>query len=388
MISRSLAILSTVAVAVALLVSVADTWAQKKSSVRRSKFNKKELESRARELVKDYPELKKAAGTPEDNSREEIKRRALRIVDEAMSSDLRKELDAEARRVSSGSKSLSDTKRAEAEKLLDRVKAEAPPDVRKRLDKATEIVVKKTAEEKKPIAVGFDGFVTQTSDGTTLKVPGIQVASTFTGEATPVQGNGPAPGPKPAPRTKRKAKKGKVIEINCTGGAIFSATGDPEGKVAPDAPEKPPIIIFEENVTVQHPNFHITCDKLIAYMKKTSEKKEGAEKTAPGASTSGKEEEGGIERAVATGREVIVRKVAADGKVKIGKARRVTYDDDSGDVTLEIWPQVRDGDNVQLAKSADAIMILKQDGKMVTKGPTHTKIIPRGEEDPLAPTGN
>ena len=99
------------------------------------------------------------------------------------------------------------------------------------------------------------------------------------------------------------------------------------------------------------------------------------------------EGEGGIERAVATGREVIVRKMALDGGVKIGKARKVTYEESTGDVTLEIWPQVRDGDNVQLSKSADAIMILKQDGKMVTKGATQTKIIPKGNEDPLATPG-
>ena len=71
-----------------------------------------------------------------------------------------------------------------------------------------------------------------------------------------------------------------------------------------------------------------------------------------------------LDKAIATGKRVTVRKTGADGEVQIGQARKVTFEGKSGDVILEDWPQVQTDTRLIQAKSQDTIIILNQDGKM------------------------
>ena len=109
--------------------------------------------------------------------------------------------------------------------------------------------------------------------------------------------------------------------------------------------------MFEQDVVVNHPQFDLVCDKLIVFLKKQAE-----------------EEDSALDKAIATGKRVTVRKTGADGEVQIGQARKVTFEGKSGDVILEDWPQVQTDTRLIQAKSQDTIIILNQDGKMKING--------------------
>ena len=125
------------------------------------------------------------------------------------------------------------------------------------------------------------------------------------------------------------------------------------------------VIIFRENVTMNHPDLYMECDELIVYLKDSPEGEDG--KAAPVG-------EGGIDHAVARGREVYVEKKNPEGKAQIGQARHVTYEGDSGDLILRDFPQVLSDGTLHKAKSRDTVMIIKQNGRLATPGQTQTKI--------------
>ena len=115
-------------------------------------------------------------------------------------------------------------------------------------------------------------------------------------------------------------------------------------------------VIFEDNVVVTNPEFTMTSDHLTAYFRK-SKKPEGViESISP-------ESEGQVsrlEKAVATGDEVIVRKTIAGGEVQVAKSRKATFiardpkvKGTFDEVILEIWPRVQRGNNLIIAKSQE-----------------------------------
>jgi lipopolysaccharide transport protein LptA len=165
----------------------------------------------------------------------------------------------------------------------------------------------------------------------------------------PVEGNGPAPGSKPVPQAERDKARGKgeakkEVEILAQGGSTFDSKAN--------------LVVFEQDVVVNHPQFDLVCDKLIVFLKKQAE-----------------EEDSALDKAIATGKRVTVRKTGADGEVQIGQARKVTFEGKSGDVILEDWPQVQTDTRLIQAKSQDTIIILNQDGKMKINGPSITKLL-------------
>lgn len=166
----------------------------------------------------------------------------------------------------------------------------------------------------------------------------------------PIEGNGPAPGAKPIPQAERdKARSNgeanKEVEILAQGGSTFDSKAN--------------LVVFEQDVVVKHPQFDLVCDKLIVFLKKQSED----------------EEDSALDKAIATGKRVTVRKNGADGEVQIGQARKVTFEGKSGDVILEDWPQVQTDTRLIQAKSQETIIILNQDGKMKINGPSITKLL-------------
>ena len=166
----------------------------------------------------------------------------------------------------------------------------------------------------------------------------------------PIEGNGQrAPGAKPIPQAERdKARSNgeadKEVEILAQGGSTFDSKAN--------------LVVFEQDVVVKHPQFDLVCDKLIVFLKKQSE-----------------EEESALDKAIATGKRVTVRKNGANGEVQIGQARKVTFEGKSGDVILEDWPQVQTDTRLIQAKSQETIIILNQDGKMKINGPSITKLL-------------
>ena len=192
----------------------------------------------------------------------------------------------------------------------------------------------------------------------------------------PGEGNEPAPGPDPKPARSPDDKK-PVPEtvIDADGRAIF----DGSGRFGPEYQ----VVIFEDNVRVTNPEFVMTSDRLTAYFKQPEKKPStGGEKgeTPEEAQDEGKK----LERAVATGREVTVRKTIEGGDDQIAKARKATYFADREEVMLEIWPQVQRGQNLVIAKSKDTVIVLKGE-EMIVNGPVRTEIVGKGMANPAAP---
>lgn len=145
--------------------------------------------------------------------------------------------------------------------------------------------------------------------------------------------------------------------------------------------EKSRKAVFIGDVRVNDPQFNLVCDKLTAFLKKSTGGSAAKESPAPDASAkpaAGPDDGGGLEKAIAEGHVVITQdKPNPDGGEPthyVGRGDQVEYDAKSGDVTLSGWPQVQSGINNQVATAQSTIMILNRDGRMKTIGPSKTVI--------------
>jgi len=137
--------------------------------------------------------------------------------------------------------------------------------------------------------------------------------------------------------------------------------------------EKSRTAVFLGDVTVHDAQFHLTCEKLTAYLKKNRPAAEGAE--AAGLEAAG--DAGGLERVVAEGGVTIVQeKTDEKGKATryVGKARKAEYDAATGNLRLSGWPQISQGINTQVATEEDTVMILNRAGSIKAQGPSKTVI--------------
>lgn len=282
---------------------------------------------------------------------------------------LRNSVQAEAQRVESGSFDAASKKLQEAQTFAASAAEKVPTDVRKNFERATPPALP-TAPKVAPAPAAAPKMALAPPRGD-MAAPKMALAPPKGG--IPIKGNGPAPGPDPGPIVEKAAKKKAETIIDADGRVIF----DGSGKFGADYQ----VVIFEENVVVTSPDFVINGDMLTAYFKKQK-----APKPAAGAPDAAAPEGGAneLERAVVTGREVVVKKAAAEGEEQqIAKARKVTYFASREEVMLENWPQVQRGNNLVIAKSKDTVIILKGQ-EMIVKGPVRTRI-ERGDGGGIGP---
>ena len=152
--------------------------------------------------------------------------------------------------------------------------------------------------------------------------------------------------------------------IDADGSVIFDGSGR--------FGEEYQAVIFEENVVVANPEFTMTSDYLTAFFRKSTE---------PGSADTPGDQANRLDRAVATGEEVIVRKTIADGELQVARSRKATFiasdpnvEGTVDEVVLEVWPRVQRGNNLIVAKSKDTVIILRRD-EMIVNGPVRTEII-------------
>lgn len=138
--------------------------------------------------------------------------------------------------------------------------------------------------------------------------------------------------------------------------------------------------IFTGDVRVKDPEFTITCGKLTAFLHDTTAGKAASPApnttaspaASPARANGGGSKGGGLERAVAEGKVIIIQdKPGENGgppKRYVGKAERAEYDAATGDVKLTGWPQIQQGINTQIATEASTVMIMNRDGRMKTQG--------------------
>lgn len=135
---------------------------------------------------------------------------------------------------------------------------------------------------------------------------------------------------------------------------------------------------FEDNVTLDHPEFDLSCDILEADLKGDEKAKTG------GMSPTQRAAVGGIQRAVAKG-YVQIEKISADGKPQVAKSRLAIYEADTGDVTLSDFPILQDGENLIRGKSEATKIYLRQNGKYDVDGPADYEFVNKNNALEITP---
>ena len=136
--------------------------------------------------------------------------------------------------------------------------------------------------------------------------------------------------------------------------------------------------IFTEDVVVNHPQFHLTCDELQVYMLKEGEKdpkKAAPAPPSPPGEAPKPKQDSSVKQAIATGRKVVIQKRSENGEMQIGISRHATYIGESGDIILREMPQVQRARNLIIATDRSTYMVFKQNGELKVHGPARTEII-------------
>ena len=197
-----------------------------------------------------------------------------------------------------------------------------------------------------------------------------------------------------------EAAEGAPIHITCQGATYIDS--------------KQSLTVFTDDVIVDHPQFHMTCDVMEVYMLKDSDRKPAASATgatetkpAPSSSplnltvtpptaggpapvavapTTPAPQDNGIKVVYAKGRKVVILKTAETGEMQTGICKHATYIGESGDIVMREMPQVQRGKNVIIATSPATIMTLKANGELKVQGPNKVDIIQEAAKAP-APAG-
>jgi lipopolysaccharide transport protein LptA len=116
--------------------------------------------------------------------------------------------------------------------------------------------------------------------------------------------------------------------------------------------------VFTGHVRVFDPRFNLQSDKLTVFIHK--------------------EENEGLERAIAEGNVGVVRdkpdlKGGPPSKA-VGLSEKAVYTSSDGNVELTGSPRVQQGLDTHIATSPETVMVLNQDGHLTTRGPSRTEI--------------
>jgi len=116
--------------------------------------------------------------------------------------------------------------------------------------------------------------------------------------------------------------------------------------------------IFNGHVKVADPRFTLQADKLTVYITKGQNQ--------------------GLEKAIAEGNVAVVRdRPDSNGGAAtraVGRADQATYVAATGNVELRGSPRVQEGVNTHVGTSPDTVMIVNQNGQLMTRGPSRTEI--------------
>ncbi|RBP44571.1 OstA-like protein [Roseimicrobium gellanilyticum] len=211
-------------------------------------------------------------------------------------------------------------------------------------------------------------------------------------------GGGPKPQPlKPTPLEEKPKTPPQETVINSQSSFFDSREG---------------FGVFVENVVVNHPQFHLTCDELQVYMNKEEEKgadgksaattppppkaptaselaASGAANKPASASDAKPDGNSSLKRAIAKGRKVLINKMSDKGELQTGIGREADYDGKTGDIILRGWPQIQEGRNLTVAKSPSTYFLIKANGQFQSFGPNETRLIQEDDKKGLkgAPNG-
>ena len=116
--------------------------------------------------------------------------------------------------------------------------------------------------------------------------------------------------------------------------------------------------IFSGHVKVADPRFTLQSEKLTVYITKG--------------------ENQGLEKAIAEGNVAVVRdRPDPNGGAPtraVGRSDQATYVASTGNVELRGTPRVQEGANTHIATSPETVMVVNQNGQLITHGPSRTEI--------------
>ncbi|MGZ5024518.1 MAG: LptA/OstA family protein [Chthoniobacterales bacterium] len=192
--------------------------------------------------------------------------------------------------------------------------------------------------------------------------------SNFAGAHLPAQGLSNASLISPTPKPKKSATKGPAKN------AATHNAGEPEEAITTEIYAEHAFFdsansvgIFTGHVIVKDPRFNVQSDKLTVYMAKG-----GTDQTT------GQPQQQTLEKAVAEGNVGVVRDQPGENggppQHSVGRSDIATYTISDGNVELRGSPRVQSGLNTHIATSPDTVMVMTQDGKLTTTGPSRTEI--------------
>ena len=176
----------------------------------------------------------------------------------------------------------------------------------------------------------------------------------------PAKKNNPTPAPTILPTPSPSASPDEMITTEIYSDHAFFDSSKSIG-------------VFTGHVIVKDPRFNVQSEKLTVYMTK------GAMSQTPQPSPSpGESPQQSLEKAVAEGNVGVVRdKPSEDGgppQHSVGRGDVAIYTTSDGNVELRGSPRVQNGLNTHIATSPDTVMVMTQDGKLTTTGPSRTEI--------------
>ena len=142
--------------------------------------------------------------------------------------------------------------------------------------------------------------------------------------------------------------------------------------------------VFTHQVVVNDPEFNVTCDKLVAYLRHDEDATEPAApaRKPADAKAAPPPRKGGLERATAIGNVVISQdKFDEKGNAtpNIGRGKIVEYDAQTGRIVLRGKPVVKQGMNMCVATAEDTVITLTRDRNMEVVGAHRTVIVDKGD---------
>jgi lipopolysaccharide export system protein LptA len=128
--------------------------------------------------------------------------------------------------------------------------------------------------------------------------------------------------------------------------------------------------VFVSEVVVSNPDFSLTCDKLTVILRRTG-KLAGGESAAPRV-VEGEKGGGGIEKAIAEGNVWVSLErwnEKGESERSVGRAQKVIYEADSGDISLIGWPVLEQKGNRMEVPGDKGVIDLNRKGTLVTRDP-------------------
>ncbi len=174
----------------------------------------------------------------------------------------------------------------------------------------------------------------------------IFMAEAQTGSSSPTMNPGGDSGSNPANSLgvlQKDRPKGARTEITARDEATFDNVAS--------------VAVFKGKVVVKDPQFTLYCETLTVNL--NPERK-------------------GIDRAIAEGNVVIIQENVDDQgnpKKSTGRSGKATFEPATGNITLEISPQIQQDINNHIATEPGTVMILNREGRLETIGGSRTVII-------------